>query len=161
MSLKGDRRVLDTDVSFFMNEVQTRGLLVAISTVGSGAAMDQSAALVTVPALPSGNKYVGILMNDMVNIDQTRQHINWHKDEVQKGGKVTILTKGYVLTNCVYPGITVSAGQPAYAAHSGLFSNVQSQAGNYAASPLVGRFLSTPDEDGYCKVEVNLPTFNV
>lgn len=93
MALKSDRSVLDTDISFFMNEAATRGGVASVSTGGSGAAMDQGEALVTYAALPSGAVPVGLLLNDMVNIDLTRQHLNQHKDEVQKGGKVTLLRK--------------------------------------------------------------------
>ena len=54
-----------TDISFFMNEVKNRGHVVVYSTGGSGAAMDQSAALVTVAANPSGKVPVGMLLNDI------------------------------------------------------------------------------------------------
>ena len=102
----------------------------------------------------SGKVPVGLLLNDMVNLDLTRQHINQHKDEVQKGGKVTILRKGYIVTNSI-EGADPSAGDSVYPAHSG----------NVAASDIVGdgtvsaigRFLSSKDEDGYAKVEINLP----
>ena len=50
MALKSDRNELQTDISFFMNEVATRGGVVSISTGGSGAAMDQGGALVTYTA---------------------------------------------------------------------------------------------------------------
>ena len=32
---------------------------------------------------------LGILLNDVVDKDLTHCHINWHKDEMQVGGKVT------------------------------------------------------------------------
>ena len=80
MALKTDRSTLQTDISFFMNEAATRGGVVALSTGGSGAAMDQGSALVTYAGLPSGKVPVGLLLNDMVNIDLTRQHLNQHKD---------------------------------------------------------------------------------
>ena len=149
MALKTDRSTLQTDISFFMNEAATRGGVAALSTGGSGAAMDQGAALVTYAALPSGKVPVGVLVNDMVNIDLTRQHLNQHKDEVQKGGKVTVLRKGYVVTNAITG--TPSAGDLAYAS--------EVVAGNVATSGTntIGRFVSTKDEDGYAKVEVNLP----
>ena len=163
MALKSDRSVLDTDISFFMNEAATRGGVASVSTGGSGAAMDQGEALVTYAALPSGKVPVGLLLNDMVDIDLTRQHLNQHKDEVQKGGKVTLLRKGYVVTNSI-EGDDPSAGDPAYVAHSG----------NLAASDLsnddtdedgstrvVGRFLSSKDQDGYAKVYIDLPNTNV
>ena len=46
MALKADRNELDVDISFFMNVTAERGKIVCISTVGSGAAMDQAGALV-------------------------------------------------------------------------------------------------------------------
>ena len=99
MALKTDRSTLQTDISFFMNEAATRGGVACLSTGGSGAAMDQGEALVTYAALPSGKVPVGLLLNDMVDVDLLRQHVNQHKDEVQKGNKVTLLQKGYVVTN--------------------------------------------------------------
>lgn len=154
MALKGDRLVLAEDVSFYMNEAGNRGGIVCFSTVGSGAALDQSAALLTYAATASGNKPFGLLMNDNVNIDTTRQHINKHKNEMLKGGKAQVMTKGWVVTDQIASGITIAAGDPAYLAAAGRVTNVNTGA---AASPLVGRFLSKADEDGYAKVEINLP----
>ena len=162
MALKSDRSVLDTDISFFMNEAATRGGIASVSTGGSGAAMDQGEALVTYAAVPSGKVPVGLLLNDMVNIDLTRQHLNQHKDEVQKGGKVTLLRKGYVVTDNIQG--SPSAGDPAYVAHSGNLaasdlSNDDSDADG--STRIVGRFLSSKDQDGYAKVYIDLPNTNV
>ena len=159
MALKGDRYEGVTDVSFFMNDTSAnKGGIVCLSTGGSGVALDQSNALVTYAATASGNIPVGLLLNDMVDIDQTRQHINFHKNEVQKGGKVTLLTQGWVVTNMVSDSPT--AGAPAYLGATG---NVQSTqdfgdgTGGNAGNPPVGRFLSSKDEDDYVKLEVHLP----
>jgi len=155
MALKADRHELDVDISYFMNETAERGQIVVLSTVGSGAAMDQAGALVTVAAATATTIPVGVLLNDVVNLDLTRQHINWHKDEVQKGGKVSILKKGYIVTDQIEG--TPTAGVLAYLddADTGKFAVAASVAdGKYNA---VGRFMSTLDEDGYAKVEVNLP----
>jgi hypothetical protein len=156
MALKGNEYTVAEDVTYFMNEVAERGGIVCISTVGSGAALDQAAALVTYAAAPSGKTPIGMLCNDMVNIDQTRQHINYHKDEVQKGGKVTLLLDGWRVTNKIYPGVTPTAGSTAYVSHSGLISTT-ALTDNSSAVAKVGRFLSTKDEDGYAKVYVKLP----
>ena len=150
MALKGDRHELDTDISYFMNETASRGVVLAVSTQASGAAMDNAAAVATVAAEASGAIALGILLNDVVNIDQTRQHLNWHKDEVQQGSKVTILTKGFVVTDQISG--TPSAGDTAYLADSGLIAGTQD-----GTAPAIGRFLSTQDADGYAKVSVNLP----
>ena len=155
MALKADRHELDVDISFFMNETGEKGQIVVVSTGGSGAAMDQGQALVTIAAATATNVPIGVLLNDMVDLDLTRQHINFHKDEVQKGGKVSILKKGYVVTDQIEG--TPTAGALAFMddADTGKFAVAASvDDTEYTA---VGRFMSTKDEDGYCKVEVNLP----
>lgn len=153
MALKGDRQENFYEVSFFMNEVAERGGVVVMSTAGSGSALDQSAALCTYSASPSGKVPLGLLLADMVNVDQTKYHVNFHKNEVQKGGKVPLLTEGWVLTNMIYPGVTPTAGITAYLCHSGLLAITDTIGSNIK----VGRFLSTKDEDGYAKVYVKLP----
>ena len=163
MALKTDRSTLQTDISFFMNEAATRGGVVALSTGGSGAAMDQGSALVTYAGLPSGKVPVGLLLNDMVNIDLTRQHLNQHKDEVQKGGKVTLLTKGWVVTDAL-EGTAPNAGDLAYLGHSGNLatSNIVSDDDDADGSGRVcGRFISDVDQYGYAKVYIDLPNTNL
>jgi hypothetical protein len=150
MALKGDCYELDTEVTYFMNEVANRGICVSVNTQGSGAAMDSASALATSAANASGKAPLGILLCDVVDIDQTRQHINWHKPEVQKGSKVTILSKGWVVTDQISG--TPTTGAVAYLANSGLISATQA-----TGAPAIGRFLSTKDADGFAKVQVNLP----
>ena len=163
MALKTDRSTLQTDISFFMNEAATRGGVVAVRTGGAGASMDNGSALVTYAAIPSGKVPVGLLMNDMVSIDLTRQHLNQHKDEVQKGGKVTLLQKGWVVTNSL-EGTSPAAGNAAFLAHSGNLSasDLSNDEGDVDGSTrVVGRFLSGVDEDGYAKVFIDLPNTNL
>ena len=164
MALKADRYEESTDISYFYNAgTATRGGVVAVSTGGSGASMDNGAALVTYAAIPSGKVPVGLLMNDMVSIDLTRQHLNQHKDEVQKGGKVTLLQKGWVVTNSL-EGTSPAAGNAAFLAHSGNLSasDLSNDEGDVDGSTrVVGRFLSGVDEDGYAKVFIDLPNTNL
>ena len=155
MALKADRHELDTDISFFYNAgTAERGGIVCLSTVGSGAAMDQAGAKVEYVLAAAGKIPVGVLLNDVVNLDLTRQHINWHKDEVQKGGKVSILKKGWVVTNLITG--TPTAGGLACVDDDGTAGNIELCSGT-SNDVVVGRFMSTKDEDGYVKVEVNLP----
>mgnify|MGYP001224408924 FL=1 len=163
MALKADRYELQTDISFFYNAgTVTRGGVVVHGTAGSGAAMDQGVNLVEYKAaVVEGSVPVGILLNDVVNKDLTRTHLNQHKDEVQKGGKVTVLRKGYVVTNNIQG--TPSAGDIAYVHNNGNISNGASIAvASLAASGnlAIGRFMTSKDEDDYCKVEINLPQAN-
>ena len=91
MALKADRYELQTDISFFCNEATGRGGIVCHdSTAGSGAAMDQGVNLVvTKSTIANTDTPLGILLNDVTDKDLTRTHLNQHKDEVAKGGKVT------------------------------------------------------------------------
>lgn len=150
MALKPDRIEAYTDISFFMNEVAERGGIVVHSTAGSGSAMDDSNAVVAYAADQSGTNPAGLLLNDVVDYDLTRQHINFHKDEVQKGSKVTILRQGFVVTDMIVSGVSPTAGQPAYYGADGLLTNVATN------STQVGRWLSQKDSEGYAKVDINI-----
>ena len=158
MALKADRNELDVDISYFYNEgtAERGGIVILDAAAASGAAMDQAGAKVKYAVAAADVRPVGVLLNDVVNLDLTRQHINWHKDEVQKGGKVSVLKKGYVVTNLI--GSTApTVGALAYLddGNAGYFAMKADVAdGSYAQ---VGRFMSIKDEDGYCKVEINLP----
>ena len=155
MALKGDRYEGETTIDYFMNEDVDRGGIATLSTAGSGAALDQSDALVAYAASPSGLQPIGLLLNNMDNIDQTRTHLNFHKNVMQQGGKVTLLKKGWVVTNRIDPGVTPAGGNPAYVGPSGYISSNNSLGGR-----IVGDFGSSKDEDGYAKVNVNLPQFD-
>ena len=153
MALRPDRKIgIGTEISFFMNETATRGIIVShnTATTGVGAAMDDSNAVVRVPTGTGDGIPAGLLLNDVVNLDLTRQHINWHKDEVQLGGKVTILTNGWVVTDDIVTGQAPVAGSSAYMAASG---EITVTGGTYQ----VGKFLSGKDTDGFAKVAINIP----
>lgn len=157
MALKADRYEESTDISYFMTAATgDRGGVVCLDLLSaSGAALDQGDNTVSYQAAATTDVPVGILLNDVVNKDLTRTHLNQYKDEVQLGGKVTVLTRGWVVTNKVTG--TPAAGDLAYASETiGEISTVAADAeasGNLA----IGRFMSAKDADGYAKVYVNLP----
>lgn len=157
MALKADRYEESTDISYFMTAATgDRGGVVCLDLLSaSGAAMDQGDNTVSYQAASASDVPVGILLNDVVNKDLTRTHLNQYKDEVQLGGKVTVLTRGWVVTNKVTG--SPAAGDLAYASETiGEISTVAADAeasGNLA----IGRFMSAKDADGYAKVYVNLP----
>jgi hypothetical protein len=150
MALKPDRIEAYTDISFFMNQVGERGGVVTHVTAGEGVSMDDANAVVEYPSDPSGTAPAGLLLNDVVNYDLTRQHINWHRDEVQIGSKVTLLRQGQVVTNLVASGVSPTAGENAYYGADGELTTVSTH------SVKVGRFLSSLDADGYVKVDINI-----
>lgn len=159
MSLKGDRYILESDNTFFFNQVATRGGVATISTGGSGSALDQSQALLQYATNPSGLQPIGILLEDMVNYDLTRQHANYHRDEVQLGGKVAVIKKGWVVTNSLVASASPVAGDIAIVGESGLLDKISYASyltGNQVNKPKVGRYLSAKEDDGYAKVAVEL-----
>lgn len=154
MALKSDRVESYTDISFFCNDATAeRGGVVVHATgavTGSGVAMDDPNAVVTYAASASGRVPAGLLLNDVVNLDLTRQHINWYRDEVQTGGKVTLLRQGQVTTNMIVAGVSPVPGSGAYLGASGLLTTATTPGAK------VGTFLSAKDSDGYAKVDINL-----
>lgn len=161
MALKADRHVETTDITFFYNEgTATRGgvAMYVVNQLPSGAALDQGAQLAKYATAADTDIPVGILLNDVVNKDLTRTHLNEHKDEVQKGGKVTIMTKGWVVTSNITG--TPSPGALAYMA-SDVAGNVSTPADVSNAigsgNRCIGRWMSYKDADGYAKLHVNLP----
>jgi len=150
MALKPHRIELLTDISFFMNTTAERGGVVSVSTAGSGQALDDASAVVAYAVSGSGARPIGVLLNDVVNLDLTRQHINWHKDEVQLGGKVSLLRQGQVTTNYILPGAAPIAGLAAYVGVSGYIGT------GVVNAVQIGSFLSSKDADGYAKLSVNI-----
>ena len=132
-----------------MNEAAERGVIVTAATQGSGAAMDDSSAAVNI-ANAVGDKPVGLLLNDVVDLDLTRQHINYAKDEVQKGGKVAVLRVGTVVTYQISGAITM--GDAAHFMSDGTLASATAS----SASAVVGRWLSKKDADGFAKVAINI-----
>lgn len=154
MALKGDRFEGITDIAWHMNEVAFRGGIATLSTAGSGAANDQSQALATYAVEESGAVPLGILLNDMVNKDLTRTKINEHKNEVQQGGKVTLLKEGYIVTDFARADIVTdpSGGAVCYVGPSGRLETLQAE-GAFAC----GEWQTSPDEDGFSKLYVKVP----
>lgn len=160
MALRGDRVEFFTDISFNMSEVASRGVIVIQSTGGSGAAMDDALNVAKLPAVQNADVQsgvaLGLLLNDVVNIDQTRQHLNQHKDETMVNTKCTLLRKGTVVTDSISGSIT--AGEKAYYTLTGKLIGAATYA-NLSAdkqSAQVGRFLTNKDTDGFAKVEINI-----
>lgn len=151
MALYGDRFEDAVDISFFMQVVAERGLIVVHDSAGSGSALDQSDAYVAVPTgqAPSTTSPAGLLLNDVVNYDLTKQHLNQHRDEVQINSKVRLLRRGWVVTDKVSGTPTGKA--TAYYTSAGLLTETDPGSG-----PKVGRFLSKKDNSGFAKVEINI-----
>lgn len=150
MALKPDRVETLTDISFFMTATGVRGGIASVGSSGMGVSMDDGGAVVEYAVNATGAKPIGVLLNDVVSLDLTRQHINWHKDETQVGGKVTLLSIGQVTTNML-GGATPSAGEPAYVGPNGTITDTSS-----TGVARIGTWLSSVDADGYAKVSIKI-----
>lgn len=161
MSLKGFRQILETDIDHFMNSTATRGGIVCISGASaSGIASDQAEAQVSYAAVPSGAKPLGLLLQDVVDYDLTRQRQNPWRDEVQVGNKVAVAPKCVVVTDFVFPGHSPTPGGLAYLGHSGYIAASAVQTDHTDTTnerKIVGRFVTGKNEDGFAKVRINLP----
>ena len=155
MALKADRQIDSVELRYFLNEVASAGKVLVVSTAGSGVAMDSIVNLATVSASSSGGKPLGMLINDFVSIDLTRQHVNYHKDEQVVGDKCTIVRKGWLVTDAITG--TPAAGDHAVLSSSGTVTNLApGGTWNEALNPKVGRFVTKKDESGYATVYIDL-----
>jgi hypothetical protein len=155
MALKGDRVILETDIHLAGMSVTNRGVVLVISLSGSGAALGDTAGQASLATSASGNTPAGLLLNDIVQIDETRFHRNYFKLQQLVGERCTLLTKGRVTTDQVSGSPT--AGQTAYLTSNGQLTPTLSATGGLVATPKVGKFASAPDESGFVTVDINLP----
>lgn len=151
MALKPDRNIVVTDISNICNIAIEKGEVLVFSVSGSGA-LNDDVATVTRATNPSGLIPAGLSLADMVSIDITRQHRNWHKDEQLLGEKLPLLTKGWVVTDKIASGVSPAAGDTAYLTSNGTLTDTQT-----SGTPKVGQFLGGIDADGYAKVFIDLP----
>lgn len=154
MALKADRQIDSVELGFFINETADGGEVLSHSTTGSGIAMDPSVNLVTAKANSSGGVPVGMLLQEVVNNDLTRVPNNWHKDQANVGDKVTLVRKGWLVTNKLTG--TITAGDAVLSSSGTLASKATDGTHNEVANPTVGRFVSVADEAGYAKVYIDL-----
>jgi hypothetical protein len=155
MALKPDRKTIEEDISLSCLAISDRGYVLCYSTAGSGVGIGSSAGYVDRFANPSGKTPAGVLMHDVVSLDLTRYHLNFHKEVMASGSPVAILKKGRVTTNA-YTG-TPTPGATAYLTSNGTLTPTVSTTGGTAQTPKVGQFVTGPDADSYVTVDINLP----
>lgn len=156
MALKGDRLIIETDITQTCQSVASMGQVLTYKTAGSGAAEgDQRGQCQLTSGSPSGLKVAGLLMNDFITLDETQFHRNFQKDQHVVGEPCTLLRKGWVTTDQITGTPTV--GDTAYLTSAGVLTPTVSSTGGVAATPKVGEFKSGKDEAGFVKVDIHLP----
>ena len=151
MALKPDRieNPFHHDINFYMDEAAERGGIVVLQSAGSGGYPGDANAVCTYAATPSGRFALGLLLCDVVSIDQSRYHLNWYREQVPIGYKVILGRKGQWTTNMIVPGVNPVGGEIAYVGASGLLTTA-------SGGPIVGQFRGAKDEDGYASVYIDL-----
>jgi hypothetical protein len=87
---------------------------------------------------PSGVHSIGIQLNDVENVNMTRQPFQQYIRNIDiPMARVGVATQGDFLTDWVYPVGTINPGDLAYAGPSGMITNSASFGGE-----VVGKFLS-------------------
>jgi hypothetical protein len=155
MALKGDRIVIVDDISLTCESATARGVGLCYKTGGSGVALGDKAGQADLYANPSGQTPAGVLLNDVVNVDVTRYHMNFHKDETLISNRCVILKKGRITTDQISGTPTV--GNTAYLTTNGQFTPTVSSTGGLVATPKVGQFVGSKDEAGFACIDINLP----
>lgn len=149
--LKPQRKYNDgSDIQFFMNEVAERGVIVVYDTSLTGSpGMDDVNNAVKLPTSGyTGEAPAGLLLCDVKDYDPSTCYPNYHKFEVPITGKVTLLRRGWIVTNMV-DDVDIVPGEDAYFVEDGLLTNV-------AGSTKVGTFMSPVDSNGYVQVDITI-----
>lgn len=157
MALREPRLIIEDDVTLTCESAAERGVILChkSGSAGSGMALGDQAGKADLISAQSGYKVAGMLMHDVVSIDTTKYHRNWHKDETLVGNRCKLMKKGWAVTD-KYTG-SPTVGAVAYLTANGVLTPTLSTTGGLAQTPKVGLFESIPDADGFVKVSLNLP----
>jgi hypothetical protein len=158
MALKpGRTNSTNTEIRFVSSTSTTAeaGQILTYSTAGSGQLTLGTRPILVKSTNPSGQKPAGMVMHDIISLDETVTHRNWHK-YVQKQGEAVEIAKKESYTTNSYVGVP-TAGATAYLGSSGLLCVTPSVTGGLVANPIVGEFEGVADEDGYVSVRIELP----
>lgn len=154
MALKRDR-FIGFDDPINVTDAAAEAGRIAVLKASSGRAVgagygDAQKLVAQVSGTPaSGTRVVGVFLDDVVSLDQTRQHRNFQKTQQVVGEPVALLTDGWVVTNAIVG--TPAAGDTAYLGADSKFANSQTN-----SIPAVGYFETAADADGYAKVVVKI-----
>lgn len=139
--LKPDHMMRDVSCKWFCDDVAQRGCVVELDSFVEG----NSQWPVVRPGHHTGQP-VGVLMDDVVDLDLCKVPL-WNHRGTQKGGKVTVLQEGEILTG-PFEG-TVKVGSLMYYDENGGFTTENN------GHP-IGYAMSGKDDDGYVKVAIRL-----
>lgn len=150
MALKGDREILQTSIRWRIKTAvdAERGLIMVMTS--TDAVCDVGPSTLAGKITTGLARPVGLLLDDVENLDYTTRPQIWVRNVVPRGSEVSLLTKGRVKTNKIHFSAAPSGGRTAYLAVSGLVSTA------IGSGVRVGWFESTKDSDGYADLWVDI-----
>ncbi len=162
MALKPDREYNEiTDITNFWYASQAtaveKGGMASVVTQGTGVAMgtnitDEANVVDYDGSVSSSTVPKGILLQDVaLAMSATRDFPNFENGEIRPGDKCTLIRHGWVVTDMITAGQTPAVGGIAYLGNSGLLAT-----GAVSSSVAVGRFETTKDSNGFCRVFIDL-----
>src|ERR1700690_3481082 len=117
MALRPDRHLEVSECTHQIGVVASKGQVAVFNVAGSGASLGTTAGTVTIAANPSGNIPAGMLLQDVVNLDLTRFHENWNKQEININDFCDLARRGWFVTDQIIG--TPTEGSPGYLSSSG------------------------------------------
>lgn len=146
MSLGPNRQVFQTTIRYAVNEAAARGgILCTSTTVGA-------ATYVTNPT-GSSVQPIGILLDDVEDLNYDRHPEYLQREVIDIGGVVGIANKGVFQTDLIVG--TPAQGNAAYLHPSGYIGPTQLTDGLNPA-PRIGTFRTAKDANGFADVLVDL-----
>ena len=130
----------DIDIRWFVTETTQRGTVMGASKKDNLAVPYHKG---------TGDAPLGVLLNDVVNMDLSRQRLNAYSGEVQQGGKVQILRRGQIMVKMA-KSLRMPYGQPIY---------VDRKNGSMTwkkNGPRIGTLARNQDSDGWCSVSIEI-----
>lgn len=146
MALGPNRQVFQTEIRYAMDAAAERGGIVCTAS---------TAGIVEYRVVPTGSAVypVGILLDDVEDMNFDRHPEYLQREVVDIGSVVGLANKGVFQTNLIVG--TPAQGQPAYLHPSGYVGPSQLTDGVNPA-PRVGTFRTAKDANGYATVLVDL-----
>ena len=146
MALGPNRQVFQTSIRYAVNEASERGGVLSASTTAGAA---------TYVVSPTGSAVypIGVLLDDVEDLNYDRHPEYLQREVIDIGGGVGIVNKGEMQMNLIVG--TPTQGQPAYLHPSGYVGPTQLTDGLNPA-PLIGKFRTGLDANGFATVLVDL-----
>jgi hypothetical protein len=150
MALAPSRQVFQTNIKYSLNAVAERGV---VCTILPGSTTDGEVEVLAA-ATGAGLQAVGILLDDVEDLNYDRHGEYRQRSVVDVGSQVGLCVKGDLETDQISGAI--SAGQDAYLGANGQLTATQADDGLGNLAPRIGWFQTGLNANGFASVHVDL-----